>query len=105
GKPKCRIRSSARGFGIDYVDMLEVDQALDKAREMATKELRLPFSLDAGFLFRVKVLEVEEERHLLLFTAHHIITDGWSFNVMVRDLLTFYEAAVAQKEAVLPALP
>ncbi|WP_266182493.1 non-ribosomal peptide synthetase [Dyella humicola] len=49
-----------------------------------------PFDLENGPLVRAEILQLGPQDHLLVFTAHHIICDGWSFGVIVRDLAALY---------------
>jgi NRPS condensation-like uncharacterized protein len=41
-------------------------------------------------MLRVRLLKLDEEEHLLLLTMHHIVSDGWSMEVFVRELTTLY---------------
>lgn len=50
------------------------------------------FNLSKGPLFRVQLIKVEEKKHLLFISMHHIISDAWSFGVLVRELMECYEA-------------
>jgi amino acid adenylation domain-containing protein len=84
--------------------------ALDEVeRETAVKqeaeiEANTPFDLSAGPLVRVHLLRLEEKEHVLLFTLHHIISDGWSMGVLVRELVTLYQAFDADQQSPLPDL-
>ncbi|MBV8158411.1 MAG: amino acid adenylation domain-containing protein, partial [Dyella sp.] len=49
-----------------------------------------PFDLETGPLVRAELLRLSDAEHLLVFTAHHIVCDGWSFGVIVRDLAALY---------------
>ena len=49
-----------------------------------------PFDLEHGPLVRAELLQLATDEHLLVFTAHHIICDGWSFGIIVRDLAAIY---------------
>ena len=49
-----------------------------------------PFDLANGPLVRAELLRLSPQEHLLVFTAHHIVCDGWSFGVIVRDLAALY---------------
>ncbi|WP_248277637.1 non-ribosomal peptide synthetase/type I polyketide synthase [Brasilonema sp. UFV-L1] len=49
-----------------------------------------PFDLTQGPLFRCYVLKLEEQLHLLVMTAHHIVVDGWSINVILQELGALY---------------
>ncbi len=63
-----------------------------------------PFDLAAGPLLRALLLRLDEREHVLLLTLHHIITDGWSQGVLVRELTTLYAALTGGPAAELPAL-
>ncbi|MFO2466588.1 condensation domain-containing protein, partial [Pseudomonas sp. 15FMM2] len=63
------------------------------------------FDLSRGPLIRVRLLELGQDDHVLAVTVHHIITDGWSMAVMVRELLEYYRAGLEKRTANLPALP
>src|ERR1700742_3294158 len=54
--------------------------------ELVEGEVRTPFDLENGPLFRVKLVRFGPENHVLVFTAHHIVCDGWSTAVLVKDL-------------------
>jgi hypothetical protein len=64
-----------------------------------------PFDLAAGPLFRLAWLRTAEDEGLLLLTAHHTITDGWSDQVLARDLAAAYRAAVTNQPIQLPPPP
>ena len=53
----------------------------------------------------MSVLRLEEEEHVVLLTMHHIVSDGWSMSVLLRELTTLYEAFVAGRESPLSELP
>ncbi|KOT46730.1 hypothetical protein ADK41_00460 [Streptomyces caelestis] len=56
-------------------------------------------------LFRVHLLRLDQERHVLLLQVHHAVSDGWSIGVLYRDLSELYNAARAGRDADLPAIP
>jgi amino acid adenylation domain-containing protein len=62
-----------------------------------------PFDLTTGPLMRVKLLKLKTQEHLLLFNMHHIISDGWSISVMVRQWAERYEAYRKNRAPELPA--
>jgi amino acid adenylation domain-containing protein len=62
------------------------------------------FDLDAGPLFALHLLKLDAHDHVLLFNMHHIISDGWSMGVIVRDWSALYDAACQQQAPVLPTL-
>ncbi|HEY4460901.1 MAG TPA: amino acid adenylation domain-containing protein, partial [Pseudonocardiaceae bacterium] len=67
-------------------------------------EYERPFDLRQGPLFRVSLFEVGPDEQVLLLGAHHIVIDGWSMGVLVKDLAAFYRARLAERRAELPEL-
>jgi amino acid adenylation domain-containing protein/non-ribosomal peptide synthase protein (TIGR01720 family) len=63
------------------------------------------FDLSRGPLFRSTLLRLAEEQHVLLITLHHIVSDGWSSGLLLRELGILYNAFRAHKPSPLPALP
>ncbi|MEP7124851.1 MAG: amino acid adenylation domain-containing protein [Byssovorax sp.] len=66
---------------------------------------RAPFDLRRGPLLRTSLLRVDAEVHFLSLTMHHIVTDGWSFDVFLNDLIALYQAFTAGKASPLRELP
>jgi amino acid adenylation domain-containing protein len=75
-----------------------------EARRIIREEAGTGFDLNRGPLLRVKVLKLEEDDHVLLFTMHHIVGDGWSIEVLKREIRALYEALSEGKESPLPEL-
>ncbi len=75
------------------------------AQRLMAEEVRQPFDLARGPLLRAHLLRLAEAEHLLLLTLHHIVGDGWSLDVLLRELAACYEAAIAGRSAALPELP
>jgi hypothetical protein len=63
-----------------------------EAHRIATEWGWLPLDIEHGPLMRTVLLKTAEERHALLMTLHHIITDGWSFGILYNELSTLYNA-------------
>src|SRR5262249_27923257 len=72
---------------------------------LATEEAQRPFDLSVGPLLRVQLLRVSEEEHVVLVTMHHIVSDGWSMGLLVREVSRLYEAYRSGQESPLPELP
>lgn len=79
---------------VPVIDFSNLESGGRKAKvvEWLKKEGREPFDLSVGLLLRVHILKLESQLHLLLLTAHHIIIDGWSIDVIFKDLATIYSA-------------
>jgi hypothetical protein len=73
-------------------------------RRLADAEAAEGFDLRRGPLLRVKLLRLSEDEHMLLLTMHHIVSDGWSMGVLVRETAALYEAYAAGREPALADL-
>ena len=87
------------------ISALAKEERTDEAQRLADEEAQQPFDLSRGPLFRVQLVRLAEDEHLLLLTMHHIISDGWSLGVMAREMSVLYEAYKDGKDSPLPELP
>ncbi|MGF1489500.1 MAG: amino acid adenylation domain-containing protein, partial [Prochloraceae cyanobacterium] len=86
-------------FEIEVFDSpLEIEKIL-------TTEAQKPFNLSQSPLFRVTLLRLSEREQILLLMMHHIISDGWSIGVLIRELTTLYLSYSQQKPSPLPEIP
>lgn len=75
-------------FKVDYVDHLDIsEENLDKT---IIRFIR-PFDLKIAPLFRVRLLRLEKDKHLLMLDIHHIISDGVSMNILVEEFTKIYQ--------------
>ncbi|HEV7515307.1 MAG TPA: amino acid adenylation domain-containing protein, partial [Thermoanaerobaculia bacterium] len=83
---------------------LPAERREGEARRLARAEARRPFDLVAGPLLRLTLLHLSGEpgEHLALFTQHHIVSDGWSMGVLVRELGALYSAFHGRRPSPLP---
>ncbi len=104
GRPRQEI-APAQALGILFRDLgvLPAEEREAEARRAALEEARQPFDLGRGPLVRVTLLRIDEQQHILLLTMHHIISDGWSTGIFVREVAAFYTAYATKKSAPLPA--
>ena len=72
---------------------------------LAREEARRPFDISVGPLLRARLLKIAADRHVLLLTMHHIVSDGWSIGLLFREIGVIYEAFAAGKPSPLPPLP
>ncbi len=72
--------------------------------EIADRHVREPFDLARGPLLRADLVRLADEHHVLVLSGHHIVLDGWSFGVVVRDLAALYRA-LREPAAALPPAP
>ncbi|HBL57377.1 MAG TPA: non-ribosomal peptide synthetase, partial [Cyanobacteria bacterium UBA8803] len=76
-----------------------------KVQQLARLEAQTSFDLTQCPLLRVTLLRLREEEHRLLFTIHHIISDGWSAGVLIREVAVLYASFCTGKPSSLPDLP
>ncbi|MCC5667067.1 amino acid adenylation domain-containing protein [Nostoc sp. CHAB 5784] len=76
----------------------------DEVRSLFIQEARQPFDLATDILLRVKLLHLGVDEYVVLFTMHHIVFDGWSMDILVRELATLYSAFAANQPSPLPEL-
>ncbi|MFY0565971.1 non-ribosomal peptide synthase/polyketide synthase [Archangium lansingense] len=72
---------------------------------LATEEAQRPFDLERGPLLRATLLKLDEQEHVLLLNMHHIVSDGWSMGVLVREVAALYQAFSSNRLSPLPELP
>jgi acyl carrier protein len=101
-----QVISPAVRLTMPVVDLSEmaVEEREAEARRLAAVEVRSPFDLSAGPLLRVKLLRLGEEEQIVLFNMHHVVSDGWSRGILVREVAALYEAYVEGRESPLEEL-
>ena len=102
------VRACVRaGLSLDIplVDLAPEDEETrdEKLSGLLKKEVETPFDLVKGPLIRVRVVKLAEALHQVLVTAHHIVCDGWSIDVLISDLAAIYSARIQGREPDLPA--
>lgn len=81
-----------------------VHAQLDRSvAELAYQEASEPFDLENPPLIRATLVELAEDEHLLSFCIHHIVCDGWSYGVLLKELTTLY--VQESGASLLPHLP
>lgn len=89
-----QIISPAQPFILPLIDLSrlgESERAAETAR-LSRGEARHPFDLNRGPLLRARLLRTSEMDHILLFTMHHIVSDGWSIGLLIAEVATLYKA-------------
>jgi amino acid adenylation domain-containing protein len=93
-------------FLVPEIDLAGLGRrAEDEALRLAREEAAAPFDLARGPLFRIRRLRLGREASLLLATLHHIVSDGWSLSVLVREIAALYTAFTRGLPSPLPELP
>jgi len=106
GKPAQVIKQTVNFeipiLGLTGILLSDRDQEI---RKLAEQEAEKPFNLEKDSLLRVTLLKLSTLEHIVLFTTHHIISDGWSTGILVQELATLYQAFLAGEPSPLPELP
>jgi thioesterase domain-containing protein/acyl carrier protein len=106
GRP-VQVVSADSTIEISFVDLAGIpssDRQLEVHR-LGIEEARLPFNLVTGPLLRLKLIRLGAEEHLLLCVMHHIVCDGWSLEIFVRELAALYVQYSGGPDASLADLP
>jgi acyl carrier protein len=105
GQPRQRIVERWQP-ALPLIDLSGLDQALaqEATKWLVQREALQPFDLATGPLLRATLLRLGAEEHVLLFTMHHIVSDGWSMGLLVREVAALYKAYQSGEESPLEEL-
>ncbi|MEM9275513.1 MAG: amino acid adenylation domain-containing protein, partial [Cyanobacteria bacterium P01_F01_bin.143] len=88
------------------IDIANLHQNLQdqEIKELVEKEAAQPFDLAKDLLLRVTLIKLTDIEHIVLFTMHHVISDGWSMGILVNEFSAIYKAFVEGEPSPLPKL-
>ncbi|MDZ8135367.1 MAG: amino acid adenylation domain-containing protein [Nostoc sp. DedQUE04] len=89
---------------INLEELSEVEQEAE-VKKLVIQEIQQPFNLSQAPLLRATLLRLKETEHILVFTMHHIISDGWSMGVLTQEVAVLYEAFSKGQPSLLSELP
>jgi amino acid adenylation domain-containing protein len=92
-------------IGLEDFSDLPREEAEKAAAARMEDELVLPFDLARGPLFRLRLFRIAHREHILFFMAHHLVFDGWSFDLLYEEISALYEAYTQGEPGALPELP
>ncbi|POX18860.1 non-ribosomal peptide synthetase [Serratia marcescens] len=104
GQPQAHILP-ADALPLTVHDLRGRQDAQSQARKLAQRLTEAPFDLTQGPLVRAALIRLADEEHLFLLTCHHIISDGWSTGILLRELGALYGALRRGDADPLPPLP
>jgi amino acid adenylation domain-containing protein len=103
GKPALSIIEPTVDVAVvDLSSSLNTEESLNA---FISEESQKPFDLARGPLIRVTLAKMATDDHVLVMTMHHIVSDGWSIGIALRELAAHYNAIISQQECSLPELP
>ncbi len=88
-------------FKVDYIEKVENH---DEIMQLVSKEAIKPFDLTKPGLIRARLIKVNEVEYLFMFNMHHIISDGWSLNILMYEISRLYQAYLYDDDNPLPPL-
>jgi non-ribosomal peptide synthetase component F len=94
-------------FTLPVFDLREFDQSEQETEvwKKVKEETQHSFDLSQSLLVRATLLQISVEEHVLLLTMHHIVSDGWSMAVFIREMAALYAAFTSESSSPLPELP
>jgi len=104
GEPAQRIGPADCGFTLKDHDLSGQPDAQGALQRLMDEEVKSRFDFENGPLARGRLVTLGEQEHVLLMTVHHIVMDGWSMDIMIRELSTLYRANRAGQADPMPAL-
>ncbi|HEX8359884.1 MAG TPA: amino acid adenylation domain-containing protein, partial [Longimicrobium sp.] len=104
GQPEQRIAPAGTLALVEH-DLAGHPAAEAELERLVAEETGAPFDLQRGPLVRGRLIRLADDDHVLAFTLHHIVSDGWSTGVIVGELSTLYSAFLRGEADPLPALP
>lgn len=92
---------------LNVVDLSDVSEEhrMDRARDLATQLARQPIDMTKSPMMYVSLFRLSDTQHVLALVLHHIIVDGWSLEVLMRELSTSYNDFRAERSSSLEDLP
>ncbi|MDQ1351123.1 MAG: hypothetical protein QG657_1425, partial [Acidobacteriota bacterium] len=106
GQPVQRIQPPFQ-FKIPVLDwsMLAAEEQEKEISHFLSKEGQRPFDFEKGPMLRVTILKLKDEEHLFVLTEHHLVHDGWTQGVLLREFISIFSAYAERKAHHLPELP
>jgi amino acid adenylation domain-containing protein len=104
GQPQVRLLPADRGVPLRWHDLRGVPDVEAQLARLSHEAAHAPFDLARGPLIHACGIQVADDEHVMLLVQHHIVSDGWSIGVMVRELSALYAASVGAQADTLPPL-
>ncbi|MCP4659866.1 MAG: AMP-binding protein, partial [bacterium] len=94
GDGPIQVISTRYDVAIPVVDLRSLSAVVreTESRRLAAAEALRPFDISRGPLLRLSLVRLADAEHVMLFTIHHIVADGWSMGVLIRELAALYGA-------------
>ncbi|WP_167856902.1 non-ribosomal peptide synthetase [Hymenobacter aquaticus] len=104
GEPRQHVLPTL-AFRLRVTDLRGHADADEQVRALVRQDLQVPFDLSRGPLLRATLFQLAADRHVFYYNMHHIVSDGWSMQLLTRDVLTSYLRLGQGHSTPPPALP
>ncbi|MCA6221756.1 non-ribosomal peptide synthetase, partial [Photorhabdus antumapuensis] len=104
GQPQVRLLEPDSGLLLSQYDLSGRPDADVVLERLSVEEAHASFDLESGPLIRAALIRITDDEYQFLLTLHHIISDGWSANVLIQELNTLYTAFMDGQSDPLPPL-
>ncbi|QRF31060.1 non-ribosomal peptide synthetase [Bacillus safensis] len=100
----CQVISDSINWNMDFKDLSCFNNKEDEVKRLINKKFNKPFDLTKGPLIRATLIQKEKNNYVFLLNMHHIISDGWSLNIIMQKLQQNYLTLKKGKQLKLPHL-
>jgi non-ribosomal peptide synthetase component F/acyl carrier protein len=90
---------------LPVIDLQEMNEREAESLRIVAEESQKPFDYAHGPMLRAILLRLGETEHVLSIVIHHLVTDGWSIQIFMRELTALYQSFAAGSSSPLPELP
>ena len=106
GDEAVQIVKDLEPFRLPYTDLTDLPKAdrQSKAKEIAETDIQTGFDLAKGPMIRAQLLQLDDNQHALVMVMHHIVSDGWSMEIFVKEMAALYAATRQGQPSPLAAL-
>ncbi|MGX5899272.1 condensation domain-containing protein, partial [Burkholderia gladioli] len=92
GQPQVRLLPVGTALPVTHHDLRDAPDAQQQLQAISAQEAHAPFDLEQGPLIRARLIRLSKGEHAFLLTQHHIVSDAWSFEVLLGELQALYGA-------------
>lgn len=98
----CETGDGADGYEAALIDFSTVENPEQAAAEWMREDFARAFETENNYLFFFKLLKIGEEKHYWYAKIHHLVSDGWSFKLLLNQTADVYDALIREQELTLP---
>jgi amino acid adenylation domain-containing protein len=101
-----QVIGTGKNFYLPVIDLQDMEEKrqLQELENLAVLVARKPFNLEQDLLIRTSLIQLSATEYIILLTMHHIVSDGWSIGIFIKELTTLYTAFAQGQTSPLPEL-